>query len=280
MLRTAATRGRKDTVVSSWKLETSATTSASAGTSSACSESGVPMFPATSVGRDCAFSNSPVSVVVVVLPLVPVIAMTSASIAMNPSSSSPITGTPRALAAASAGRVDGTPGLTTTRSAPANASSGCPPAHTRHPLRSSCQTSDWSEAAGAESDARTRPPRLRMSRAAAMPLRARPTTDTVRSPSQRRKAGPRSLPSISSSSSTISDSAALITPRLLAKLQGCEGEQRHHERQDPEADDDLRFGPSLHLVVMVKRRHAEDASPEELEGDDLNDDGRGFHHVD
>ena len=144
------------------------------------------MFPATSVGRTCALSNSPVSAVVVVLPLVPVIAMRSASMTSHASSSSPMTGTPRALAADRAGSARGTPGLTTTRSAFSKASAGWPPVHSRHPSRSSCHASADSDAGAPESDASTRPPTRRMSRAAAMPLRARPTTETVRPASQRR----------------------------------------------------------------------------------------------
>ena len=62
-------------------------------------------------------SSAPVSAVVVVLPLVPVMATNSASIARQASSSSPMIGTPRARAPASAGASTGTPGLTTTSSA-------------------------------------------------------------------------------------------------------------------------------------------------------------------
>ena len=83
--------------------------------------------------------SSPVSAVVVVLPFVPVIAMTSASIARQASSSSPTMGTPRARTRTRAGSVSGTPGLTTTSSAPANASSGWPPVQSAQPSRSSPQ---------------------------------------------------------------------------------------------------------------------------------------------
>ena len=133
-MSTAATRGWKAAVVSSWKLETSQTTSPSAGNASACAASGVPMLPATRTGRGCSARSAPVSAVVVVLPFVPVIANVSASVARQPSSSSPITGTPRARAAASAGWSTGTPGLTTTMCAEAATSAGTPPVSSRTPI--------------------------------------------------------------------------------------------------------------------------------------------------
>src|SRR5439155_464500 len=68
---------------------------------SACAASGVPILPATSTGRGCPASKAPVSAVVVVLPLVPVIAIVSASSARQPSSSSPMIGTRWARAGAS-----------------------------------------------------------------------------------------------------------------------------------------------------------------------------------
>ena len=102
-LRTAATRGWKVSMVSSWKEDTSATISPSTAKLSAWAASGVPMLPATSTGRGCSDSSAPVSAVVVVLPLVPVMAMVSPSIARQPSSSSPISGRPRSRAGASCG---------------------------------------------------------------------------------------------------------------------------------------------------------------------------------
>ena len=43
-----------------------------------------------------------------------------------------------------------------------------------------------------------------------------------------------------------------------AELQGGERQERQHERHDPETDDDLGLRPALDLVVMVQRRHLED----------------------
>lgn len=100
---TAATRGRKASVVSSWKLETSATTHPSAGNRSASAASGRPMFPPTKTGRSDSAKSAPVSAVVVVFPFVPVIATNSAVIVRYASSISAITGIPRARQAASDG---------------------------------------------------------------------------------------------------------------------------------------------------------------------------------
>ena len=150
------------------------------------------MLPPTSTGRTWVRSSSPVSAVVVVLPLVPVMAMTSASITRHASSSSPMIGTPRARTAASAGSSSGTPGLTTTSSAPRNAASGWPPVQSAQPSRSSPRASAGSASSGLESEASTRPPRRRISRAAATPLLASPTTETVLPASDWRYVAPRS----------------------------------------------------------------------------------------
>ena len=84
------------------------------------------MLPATSVLRPDARQISPVSVVVVVLPLVPVTAMIGPSRNMAPTSISLITGMPRRSASTMTGASPGTPGLTTTRSA-ANTRALCAP---------------------------------------------------------------------------------------------------------------------------------------------------------
>ena len=209
MFSTAATRGRNSAVLSSWKLEASATTMPSAGKSSACSDKGVPILPPTSTGRTWARKSSPVSAVVVVLPFVPVMAMTSASIARQASSSSPTMGTPRARTRTRAGSVSGTPGLTTTSSASAKASSGWPPVQSAQPSRSSRSTSAESAARSAASEASTVPLTRRIRRAAATPLFASPTTETVLPASRRRYAGPRPVAPFMSSSSSCSQLAAV-----------------------------------------------------------------------
>ena len=169
------------------------------------------MFPPTIAGRAVSFRSPKVSAVVVVLPLVPVMAMKSASMTRQPSSSSPMIGTPRALTGAKAGNESGTPGLTTTSSTSANAAAGCPPAHSRQPSSSSCLAAAGSDARGLESDASTRPPSLRTSRAAATPLRASPTTATVRPASHRWYVGPRSSDPLMSSSSSRAQIVATLS---------------------------------------------------------------------
>src|SRR5207249_6080662 len=49
---------------------------------------------------------------------------------------------------------------------------------------------------------------------------------------------------------------------------------------DPEADDDLRLGPSEELEVMVDRRHPEDPLAAELEGHHLPDHRQRLDHED
>ncbi len=103
---TVAATGRSDAVVSSWKLESSSTHTSGALPSSsraisASSAAGL-MLPATSQSHAGRADMAPVSAVTVVLPLVPVIATTSARIwpaaRRAKSSISPTTSMPRAAA--------------------------------------------------------------------------------------------------------------------------------------------------------------------------------------
>src|SRR6266850_1266935 len=268
---TAATRGWKASIVSSWNEETSATTRPPAGKSSACAASGVPMLPPTKTGRGCSASSAPVSAVVVVLPLVPVMAIVSASIARHASSSSPITGTRRARAGASCSPSSGTPGLTTTSSTPSKAAE---PSTSRTPTAASAATSGPSEATGLASVPRTSAPAATSRRAAAIPLLARPTTVARRPASVARYPRPLVATSTSSARSVIRLSFA------LPQLQRRERQQRQRERHDPEAHHDLGLGPAGQFVVVVQRRHAEDAAPRELERGHLHDDRHRLHHVD
>src|SRR5580704_5945533 len=57
----------------------------------------------------------------------------------------------------------------------------------------------------------------------------------------------------------------------LPQLQGRQSRQREHDRDDPEADDDLRLGPAELFEMMVDRRHLEDALSGELERHHLHD---------
>ena len=54
--------------------------------------------------------------------------------------------------------------------------------------------------------------------------------------------------------------------------------QRQHDRDDPEADHDLRLGPALLLEMVVERRHPEHALAGQLERDDLHDHRHRLEH--
>ena len=90
-------------VVSSWKLETSATTHPVGREVERLGGERPADVPADQDGAPDSSSSAPVSAVVVVFPLVPVIATNSAVIVRYASSTSPRTGTPRARQPASAG---------------------------------------------------------------------------------------------------------------------------------------------------------------------------------
>ncbi|SII94473.1 Uncharacterised protein [Mycobacteroides abscessus subsp. abscessus] len=102
----------------SWKLESSIASTSSPGSRTA-SSSGVPMLPQARARSPAASSIDSSIVVVVVLPFVPVIASHFASLVprmRQASSTSPMTGIPAAIAAASTGCSGFQPGEVTTRS--------------------------------------------------------------------------------------------------------------------------------------------------------------------
>src|SRR6185369_10322548 len=138
-------------------------------------------------------------------------------------------GIPFRRAASSGGMSSGTPGLMTISSASRNRSAVWPPDSQGMPSLSS------SERSGAlpESVANTDFPRLCRSFAAATPLRAIPTINTISSG--------------------------------LPQFQGRKTEQCKDQRHDPEADDDFRFRPSSQFEVMVYRRHSENPLAAQLE---------------
>ncbi len=173
MLSRTPTRGRNVSMWSSWKLDTSSTATPWVGTSRAPSENAVPMLPATSVGRLSASNTCPSRLVVVVLPLVPVIATIGALQNHDAASISETTGVPRSIAARTSAAVDGTPGDTTIRSQ-ASETSPCPPNSTLTPTASI--SSRTSARSGPLSVSRTPAPADASRRAAAIPLRAAPTT--------------------------------------------------------------------------------------------------------
>src|SRR5262245_52240253 len=246
MFRMPATRGRKRSTHSSWNDETSVT--ATSGGSAAARTSGVPRLPPVKTRRPPAASARPTSVVVVLLPFVPVMPITGQSSSRNASSTSAHTGSPRRTASRRRGAPRGTPGLGTTRSTSSRR------AGVSAPSRSSTPGSDDESTPRADaswaSAARTVQPRDRSTRATAWPVRRRPSTRTRRGSS------------------------------MSAQLEGGERHQGAHDRDDPEADDDLRLGPAEQLEVVVNGRHAEDALAAQLERDDLPDDRQRLHDED
>src|SRR5258705_2568823 len=64
----------------------------------------------------------------------------------------------------------------------------------------------------------------------------------------------------------------------LSQLQRRQPGERQHDRDDPEADYDLRLRPSELLEVMMQRRHLEDALAGELERKHLHDHRHRFEH--
>src|SRR6185369_7303298 len=95
-----------------------------------------------------------------------------------------------------------------------------------------------------ESVANTDFPRLCRSFAAATPLRAIPTINTISSG--------------------------------LPQFQGRKTEQCKDQRHDPEADDDFRFRPSSQFEVMVYRRHSENPLSAQLERQHLDHHRQSF----
>ena len=89
-LSSTAHSGANASVSSSWKLEHSQTTVASAASSPTSEASGVPTFPATATGSPAVRQTWPRSSVTVVLPLVPVTATNRFGSSLHASSSSPI----------------------------------------------------------------------------------------------------------------------------------------------------------------------------------------------
>src|SRR5215210_3438210 len=127
---------------------------------------------------------------------------------------------------------EGTPGLTTTSSIWSKSHDGTSPASsltTPSPL--SASASFGQSMNSFRSFRTTSAPRAARKRTDATPLRPAPMTSTF-------------LPSSS------------ITH--LAKLQRRKAQQREQDRDDEEAEDDLRLLPARHLEVVVQRRHLEE----------------------
>ncbi len=177
-LSQTATSGRKLTVPSSWKLETSTANAVASVAPSTSPISGAPMLPPTRASMPASRSIAPSAAVVVDLPLVPVIAATRPLRWRKASSISAITGTPAWRAASSSVSSQGTPGDTTTSDAPSKVDARCGPSSRRTPASRSASASFGSSLSRFWSTATTALPRLARKRAAAIPDRASPTTTT------------------------------------------------------------------------------------------------------
>jgi hypothetical protein len=165
-------------MASSWKDDSSRTTTSTSAPESGNSESGVPRFPPTKACRSL-WKRVPASAVVVLFPFVPVMATTGTSPRKREASStSPSTGMPARRAAPISGRESGTPGETTTRSQPVKSLSVWPPRAKETWAFPSAWTTGASSVAVRRSVTVTRAPSRAQRRAAAAPLRARPTTRT------------------------------------------------------------------------------------------------------
>src|SRR5438132_3137354 len=233
---------------SSWKLDSSHTTQASEASVPSNPVSGRPTFPATATGSPAARNTAPSSSLVVVLPFVPVTPSSGFRNRRKPSSTSLQIGTRRARAAAGSGESPGTPGLLTSRSTSSSNCSSSVPRWTSTPASSSLPASR----SGPRATPTVGTPRRASASAAASPDRASPTTSARRG------------------SFTLALRSAPEVREVAVEEREADGAQ--DRRHDPEAHHDLGLGPSLHLEVVMDRRHQEDASPEVLERHDLHDD--------
>src|SRR5262245_8011637 len=212
------------------------------------------MLPPTRTALPSACTIRPINVVVVDFPLVPVIAMIGPLTQRDASSSSPMTSTPRRRAGSKSGCSVTTPGLVTIKSAASNVFAVCPPSSSAIPA---ARSRSASVNVGRASVRVTRAPRRTSSSAAAIPLRAAPTT-TTRRPSTLNAPDPTSSP----------------------QLQRRQTEQRENHRDDQKPRDHLGLAPADELEVVMNGRHLEHAFAREPERDDLDDHGEPFEHED
>src|SRR5690606_35307191 len=70
--------------------------------------------------------------------------------------------------------------------------------------------------------------------------------------------------------------AIILSPS--PQLERRKPDQRQYDGDDPETNDDGWLLPALLLVVVMQRRHAEDALSGQLVGKDLDDDGDRLEH--
>src|SRR3954463_2463641 len=182
---------------------------------------------------------------------------------------SPMTSTPAACASAAdqcgAGCVSGTPGASTSaamrdQSISRRSAVGMPAlgALTTDSALSSQPTTSAPPASSALALASPEPPRPKMATffpaktvIAIMRHRSRHESRRVGEAAGEHAAHPRGAPSYAT--------------RRSPQLQRGESSECQHDRDDPEADHDLRFGPAQLLEMVVDRRHAKHALAGELE---------------
>ena len=161
-----------------------------------------------------------------------------------------MTGTPARRAASIAGRCGGTPGLSTTRSAPVSVDAWCPPSSSATPAaRRRSSSVDLLADVGQRDAGAAAHQQLRGGHTAA----GRADDD---------------------------DPLATNGERRVAhlQLQRRQAEEREDDREDQEPRDHLRLAPADQLEVVMNRRHAEDALAGDLERGDLDDDRHRLHH--
>src|SRR5580658_8266160 len=224
----------------------------------------VPILPPICASMPADATRCATSAVVVDLPLVPVMATNGASGAWRRrsrqnSSISPITSTPACRAASTLqcgkGWVSGAPGVSTSAAKFAHET-----------LRKSAVTKPAFAAsascAAPSSPAITSAPPARKAWQLASPDPPSPNTATVLPAKE--VTGIMTRPSFRNDDGT-------KFPKASPQLQRRKTGQRQHHRDDPEPDDDLRFGPAQLLEMVMQRRHPEDSLAGELERDHLHD---------
>src|SRR5215471_6852615 len=233
-------------------------TCARPGAGGASERIAVPMLPPSSVSWPALSSKCATSAVVVDLPLVPVMATNTESGAMRrrsrqKSSMSPITSTPAARARPTvqcgAGWVSGTPGASSSaaildQSTSRRLAVGMPAAPACA-MRASLSSQPITSAPPANS-----------ALALARPEAPSPNTATLRP------------------AKVVTGIMAAPSPQLQRRQAG----QRQHDRDDPEADDDLRLGPAELLEMVMQRRHLEHALAGEPEREHLHDHRHRLEH--
>src|SRR5690242_16687816 len=206
------------------------------------------MLPIASARSPAARPIAAASAVTVDFPFVPVTPSTRTPFpprasARAKTSTSPTTSIPRAAAERRTGSRSAMPGLATTASTPARSASSKGP-RARRSCGYSPRIAPRAGGAARVSAAERRAPCRASQRTLDSPVSPSPRTSTLRP----------------------SHSSPISFPRLaLSQFESRQAEEHEHHRDDPEPHDDLVLLPALQFVVVVERRHAEDALAGEAE---------------